>query len=110
MIFVAGVTALALAMGQPCVPEPRQTVKSYATLRGWTGVELKCLNEIVRLESRWNPKADNPHSTAYGLFQVLGTKKGTGVVGQVLKGLDYIDHRYASPCNALVHHSQHGYY
>jgi hypothetical protein len=111
MSFVAGITAITLVMGQPvCAVDARQTVKGYALARGWQGDQLKCLNEIVRLESRWNPKADNPHSTAHGLFQVLGTKKGTGVVAQVIKGLDYIEHRYSTPCSALVFHSRHGYY
>ena len=99
-----------LTVSPVCKPEPRTTVAAYAALNGWQGEELACLNEIVRLESRWNPKADNPRSSAYGLFQVLGTKKGTPLVTQVLKGVAYVKHRYKTPCRALVFHSRRGFY
>lgn len=100
----------ALVMSPVCKPEPRGTVASFASLEGWHGEQLACLNEIVRLESRWNPKADNKKSSAYGLFQVLGTKKGSSITSQVVKGVTYIKHRYRTPCRALVFHSRRGYY
>ena len=37
--------------------------------------QFYCLDEIVYKESRWNYKAKNPKSSAYGLFQVLKSKK-----------------------------------
>lgn len=104
------VLSAALVMSPACKPEPRSTVAAFAALEGWQGDQLSCLNEIVRLESRWNPKADNKHSSAYGLFQVLKTPQGTPLTTQVIKGIAYIKHRYKTPCRALVYHSRHGHY
>lgn len=96
--------------GQACTPTPKQAVSSVAALNKWHGDQKACLFEIVRLESRWNAKADNRKSSAYGLFQILKTKPGTPVMAQALAGARYIRHRYETPCQALVHHSIHGNY
>ena len=42
--------------------------------------QFYCLDEIVYKESRWNPKAKNPKSSAYGLFQILKTKEKDPIV------------------------------
>lgn len=96
--------------GQVCTPTPKQAVSSVAALNKWHGDQKACLFEIVRLESRWNPKADNKKSSAYGLFQILKTKPGTPVMAQALAGARYIRHRYETPCRALVQHSIRGTY
>lgn len=110
MVIIKLALSAALTVSPVCTPEPRGTVAAFAALEGWHGEQLACLNEIVRLESRWNPKAKNPHSSAYGLFQVLKTPKGTPLVTQVAKGVAYIKHRYKTPCRALVYHSRRGHY
>jgi membrane-bound lytic murein transglycosylase MltF len=72
--------------------------------------QFYCLDEIVYKESRWNPKANNPRSTAYGLFQVLKSKE-KDPIKQIDQGLKYINHRYnGCACTALAHHKAKGWY
>ena len=72
--------------------------------------QFYCLDEIVFKESRWNPKANNPRSTAYGLFQVLKSKE-KDPIKQIDQGLKYINHRYnGCACTALAHHKAKGWY
>ena len=72
--------------------------------------QFYCLDEIIYKESRWNPKANNPSSTAYGLFQVLNSKE-KDPIKQIDQGLKYINHRYnGCACKALAHHKRKGWY
>ena len=68
-----------------------------------------CLDELWFKESRWNPKADNPKSTAYGIPQILKLKE-TNPFKQIDIGLRYIEHRHGTPCKALQFHNRKGYY
>lgn len=76
------------------------------------------LDALVTQESSWNPKADNPTSTAYGLFQFLdstaqnyaGKNRIINPYKQVRKGLDYIKDRYKSPTAAWDFHQENGWY
>jgi hypothetical protein len=74
---------------------------------GWTGTQWNALRTLVQNESGWNPNAQNPTSTAYGLFQFLnstwasvGATKTSSPVGQIAAGLRYIKQRYGSPSAA----------
>ena len=72
--------------------------------------QFYCLDEIVYKESRWNYKAKNPKSSAYGLFQVLKSKE-KDPIKQIDQGLKYINHRYnGCACAALAHHKAKGWY
>ena len=72
--------------------------------------QFYCLDEIVYKESRWNYKAKNPKSSAYGLFQVLNSKE-KDPIKQIDQGLKYINHRYnGCACKALAHHKAKGWY
>ena len=72
--------------------------------------QFYCLDEIVYKESRWNYKAKNPKSSAYGLFQVLKSKE-KDPIKQIDQGLKYINHRYdGCACKALAHHKAKGWY
>lgn len=70
--------------------------------------EFKCLNQLVHHESRWNPKALNKSSGAYGLFQFLPTTwknykypyRPKDPEIQIKAGLRYIFKRYKTPCKA----------
>jgi hypothetical protein len=70
--------------------------------------EYKCLVELVHHESRWNPKALNKSSGAFGLFQFLPSTWGNykfpykpkDVSIQITAGLRYIYKRYDTPCKA----------
>ncbi len=98
--------------------EIRGLVMDLAKARGWhTGNEWNSLVELLNRESSWNPAADNPSSTAYGLFQFLdSTWAGTGYQRssdpriQTLAGLQYILNRYGSPSQALAFHNSHNWY
>jgi hypothetical protein len=67
---------------------------------GW-GDQWSDLDWLVTKESGWNPNAQNPTSTAYGLFQFLngtwgsvGASKTSDPLKQIQAGLKYIQQRY----------------
>ena len=73
---------------------------------GWQGSQWDALSWLVSHESSWNPNAQNPTSSAYGLFQFLdGTwgpygSKTSDPAKQAQYGLEYIKGRYGSPAKA----------
>ena len=80
----------------------RQYVQARASRSGWKGAQWRCLDALVYRESRWNPKAANSSSSAYGLFQFLHMKPGTSLARQYAQFERYIGSRYhGSPCEAL---------
>ncbi|MFF4748828.1 transglycosylase SLT domain-containing protein [Streptomyces sp. MMS24-I2-30] len=70
--------------------------------------QFQCFSNIVNHESSWNYRAVNASSGAYGLFQALpGTKMAsagadwqTNPATQIKWGLNYMNSRYGSPCEA----------
>ncbi len=70
--------------------------------------QYQCFSNIVDHESSWNYKAVNPSSGAYGLFQALpagkyasaGADWQTNPATQIKWGLNYMNERYGSPCDA----------
>jgi hypothetical protein len=96
----------------------RGIVQDVAAQRGWdTGTQWSALSTLISKESSWNPLADNPTSTAFGLFQFLdSTWRGTGYARtsdprtQALAGMQYIASRYGSPLAALNFHNAHNWY
>lgn len=61
--------------------------------------QFKCLDNLWTRESNWNHKAANPHSSAFGIPQILRlTEKNP--YKQIDRGIKYIKHRYGTPCNA----------
>lgn len=90
---------------------------------GWTGNDWAELEWLVFRESSWNPRADNPFSTAFGLFQFLRSTADiygqnhpslNGVVPsveeQTVHGLRYISDRYGTPSAAAAFHRRNSYY
>ncbi|WJN63463.1 hypothetical protein [Streptomyces phage phiScoe56] len=87
---------------------PREIGRELAAERGWTGAEWTALEDLWTRESGWNPDAQNPTSTAYGIAQFLdSTWAGYGIAKtsdarlQIKAGLRYIAARYGTPSNAL---------
>jgi Transglycosylase SLT domain len=82
--------------------------QSYAREElGGSKSQSSCLNQLWTAESGWNPKAQNPTSSAYGIAQFLnatwastGIRKTSDPYRQIDAGLIYIGHRYGSPCKA----------
>ncbi|MDT0387138.1 transglycosylase SLT domain-containing protein [Streptomyces sp. NPDC058947] len=70
--------------------------------------QFQCFSNIVDHESDWNYKAVNPSSGAYGMFQALPGSKMSSVgadwrtnpATQIKWGLNYMNERYGSPCDA----------
>jgi hypothetical protein len=83
--------------------------KLYAHIKLHSAKEYRCLELLWTRESNWNPRADNPKSTAYGIPQLLKlTEKDP--YKQIDLGLKYIEHRYGTVCKALAHHKKAGHY
>ncbi|MDF3298127.1 transglycosylase SLT domain-containing protein [Streptomyces tropicalis] len=72
------------------------------------GDQFQCFSNIVDHESSWNYQAVNAGSGAFGLFQALpagkyasaGADWRTNPATQIKWGLNYMDSRYGSPCQA----------
>ncbi|MGH3500932.1 MAG: transglycosylase SLT domain-containing protein, partial [Nocardioidaceae bacterium] len=78
-----------------------------ASMFGWTGAQWQALKALVQHESGWNSAADNPTSSAHGLFQFLSsTRAAYGIPlsnnaqTQAPAGLSYISDRYGTPAAA----------
>lgn len=92
----------------PETGQHRQLGRTLAASRhGWDGRQWDCLETLWHNESNWNPNADNPTSSAYGIPQALTSLHDlpagymTSPETQIEWGLDYIDDRYNTPCQAL---------
>lgn len=96
----------------------RAIVQQVAASRGWGGgLQWEALDWLIQHESSWNPNAQNPKSTAYGLFQFLNsTWASTGIAKtsdprmQAIAGLKYISSRYGSPLGAKAFWQAHRWY
>ena len=86
-----------------------EAYKLYAHMKLGNDEQYRCLVTLWDSESRWNPKANNPKSSAYGIPQLLNMKSTNPYV-QIDKGLLYIAKRYALPCKALDMHKKRGNY
>ena len=92
------------------------TLKAYTkayikeTYPKWGRAEWSALGKLWGKESGWNHLADNPHSSAFGVAQVLNTHPETPAPLQIAKGLEYIVHRYDKPSVAWAHWRKNGWY
>ena len=94
----------------------KQMAKQMLEQMGW-GDQFGDLNWLLTRESGWRPNAQNPTSTAYGLFQFLNSTWGT--VGghktsdpklQLEYGLKYIRQRYGDVRGAREFWSRNHWY
>ena len=104
---------------EPSVTDPREIARQIMLNKyGWGDAQFACYDHIIMRESRWNPRADNPRSSAYGIPQALpGSKMSsfgadwrTNPVTQIRWGLDYVDKRYGTPCAAWSFKRARGWY
>lgn len=109
-------------------PAPRQTIraeprasrsgnKSLAKFvlkqEGFGPEQWPCLDRLWHRESRWLHDAINAHSGAYGIPQRMGVipdEFANSPLVQVQWGINYIKHRYGTPCEALRFHLRNGWY
>lgn len=98
--------------------DPRALAQPLVAAKGWSPAEFNCLVTLWDRESHWNPYAQNASSGAYGIPQSLpGTKMAsagadwqTNPVTQIKWGIGYIEGRYGTPCSALGHSNNVGWY
>jgi hypothetical protein len=96
----------------------RSYVQEQFAPRQWA-----CIDELWQRESSWATTrlpwlAENKSSGAYGIVQALPASKmrshgddyRTNPITQVRWGMDYIEKRYGSPCDALAFHDIKGWY
>lgn len=84
---------------QIALQNPKQYAKDQFAQFNWSDNQFTCLGKLWGKESAWNHLADNPHSTAFGIAQMLG-EDSTEPHIQINNGLRYIQHRYENPCAA----------
>jgi hypothetical protein len=87
----------------------KEKYKLYTHIKLTNHRQYLCLEKLWYLESKWNPRADNKRSTAYGIPQLLNLKTNDPYK-QIDAGLKYIAHRYGTPCKALTFHLKTGHY
>ena len=87
----------------------KEKYKLYSHIKLTNSRQYLCLEKLWHLESRWNPRADNKRSTAYGIPQLLKLKSNDPYK-QIDLGLIYIAKRYGTPCKALAFHLKTGHY
>ena len=106
-LFIALIAALGVSTAHS---EPlTESYKLYAHMKIGNDKQYRCLVDLWTIESHWNPKANNPKSSAYGIPQLLHMKSTNAYV-QIDKGIAYITKRYKVPCKALAHHKRVGHY
>ena len=84
-----------------------------------TPSSARCFRKLLNAESRLNPVAKNPYSSARGVGQLLastytniGLKHSSDGLAQVVASIAYISRRYGSSgtCGAWKHEQQHNWY
>jgi hypothetical protein len=93
-----------------------QMVEAMNAARGWAA-HWGALYQLVQHESGFNPNAQNPTSTAYGLFQFLDSTWASVGIGktsdprmQTEAGLRYIAQRYGTPSGAWAFWTRNHWY
>ena len=87
----------------------KEKYKLYSHIKLTNSRQYLCLEKLWYLESKWNYRADNKRSSAYGIPQLLKLKTNDPYK-QIDAGLKYISARHSTPCKALAFHLKHGYY
>ena len=98
--------------------DPKTIAQALMPQFGFSSSQFGCLESLWTKESGWNPRADNPTSSAYGIPQALpGSKMSSAGADwqynpetQIRWGLGYIKDRYGSPCSAWGHSQARNWY
>ena len=119
--IIGGAAFANLYVADAGIPDPG-TAKDFAFKLagqlGWGQDQYSCLVKLWDRESNWRYNAQNKGSGAYGIPQALpGTKMAsegtdwmTNPQTQIRWGVKYINGRYKTPCTALVHSNDLGWY
>lgn len=90
----------------------KELYKLYAHMKLGNDKQYRCLVTLWRLESNWSPTANNKHSSAFGIPQLLKMKE-TNPYKQIDLGLKYINNHKlyeGDVCKALNRHKKVGHY
>lgn len=90
-------------------PKDVNKYKLYAHFKLVDAKQYRCLELLWMRESRWDPRANNPKSSAYGIPQLLKLKE-LDPYKQIDLGLKYIEARHLTPCKAWAFHLRTGHY
>ena len=98
--------------------DPRAIAQALLPEFGFSSDQFSCLDSLWTKESGWNPSADNPTSSAYGIPQALPGEKmasagadwATNPATQIRWGLGYIAEVYGSPCSAWAQSQANNWY
>ncbi len=98
--------------------DPRLIAQGMLPQFGFSADQFSCLDALWTKESGWNPAADNPTSSAFGIPQALPGSKmasagpdwATNPATQIRWGLGYIAEVYGSPCSAWAHSQANNWY
>ena len=105
-LFVLSNTTNAIAVN---TTKDKDNYKLYAHMKVISAKQFRCLELLWNSESKWDPRAANPKSSAYGIPQMLRLKI-LDPYRQIDMGLKYIAHRHQTPCKALAYHKAKGHY
>lgn len=96
------------------------SVEDYAKIKSainWGADGWVYFDKIITKESNWNPTAQNPTSTAYGLAQFLNStwatvdcEKTSDPYTQIDCAIEYINGRYGTSERAWEFHTVNNYY
>lgn len=110
-----GISAGANALVPKQFNSVQQLGQQLLAQKGW-GNQWNSFNQLETHEAGWNPTAQNPSSTAYGLGQFLNSTwapygaKTSDPRLQLNYMLDYIKSRYGDPNRAWAFWQQHHWY
>lgn len=98
-LYVISITSAPIAEAVNKTHPEIAILKIYTHQRLGDLKQLNCIDKLWMKESRWNSKANNKKSTAFGIPQILGLKT-KDPYKQIERGLEYISYRYGTPCKA----------
>jgi hypothetical protein len=104
---------------EPGTTDPREMARQILKNKyNYGDDQYSCFNFIIMRESMWKVNATNRSSGAYGIPQALPGSKMASVASdwrtnpatQIIWGIEYMNKRYGSPCEAKVFKASHGWY
>jgi hypothetical protein len=111
LVLLAGLLLFTNMPNASAINTPRDinNYKLYTHMKLLDAKQYRCVELLWNRESRWDPRADNPKSSAYGIPQLLKLKE-MDPYKQIDRGLKYIKHRHSTPCQAWAYHLKTGHY
>jgi hypothetical protein len=111
LVLLAGLLLFTNMPNASAINTPRDinNYKLYTHMKLLDAKQYRCVELLWMRESKWDPRADNPKSTAFGIPQLLKLKE-LDPYKQIDRGLKYITHKHQTPCRAWAFHQAKGWY